>query len=437
MRASRREVLKFGVAALLGAGLAGACRRRLDRPHVLLMTLDTTRADRLGCYGYSGATSPSIDMLASESVLFTHAIAPSSWTLPSHASLFTGKFPQSHGAGYDAEGSLRITDAIAGPAEWTQYRVRGLAEKEATLAALLKGAGYRTGAVVGGPWMKRIFGLAGGFDYFDDDGIDSVKGRRAEAVTTRAVGFVERAREEPFLLFLNYFDPHAPYAPPQPFVRPGDQVHALYEGEIRYMDHHIGRFFERLKALDLYDRTFIVVTADHGELLGEHGKLGHGDDLYQEELHVPFLLKYPYGETSARTTDAWVQLVDVLPLILERLGLGKPPSVQGGVPPRIGHPVFAEVSPLPFFSGGGNWRALFHFDYKYLWNSKGNHLLFNLKDDPAERENLLTREPERARSMDAALARYANALPREEDGGPPRAIDEETLRTLRSLGYVR
>ena len=99
--------------------------------------------------------------------------------------------------------------------------------------------------------------------------------------------------------------------------------------------------------------------------------------------------------------------------------------------------MFAEVSPLSFFGGGGNWRALFHFDYKYLWNSKGNHLLFNLKDDPAERENLLTREPERARSMDAALARYANALPREEDGGPPRAIDEETLRTLRSLGYVR
>ena len=151
---NRRDLLRQSLDAVLGQ----------TRPVDHLIVVDNESSDG------------TVDMLASESVLFTHAIAPSSWTLPSHAYLFTGKFPQSHGAGYDAEGSLRITDAIAGPAEWTQYRVRGLAEKEATLAALLKGAGYRTGAVVGGPWMKRIFGLEGASTTLTTTGSTALKG---------------------------------------------------------------------------------------------------------------------------------------------------------------------------------------------------------------------------------------------------------------------
>jgi len=437
MRVSRREILEYGLAVTVGSAVGNACRRKVDRPHVLLITLDTTRADRLGCYGYAGATSPALDRLASRSVVYTRAVATSSWTLPSHGSLFTGKFPKSHGARYDAQGPLRLTDAIEGPAGFMQYRARGLSADEITLAKILKGAGYRTGAVVGGPWMKRVFGLGTGFDYYDDDRIDNVNGRRAEEVTSAALSFIERAAGAPFLLFLNYFDPHSPYAPPSPFEPANEAPEALYDGEIRYMDHHAGRLFTRLDELDLWDRTLVVVTADHGELFGEHDAFGHGNTLYQEELHIPFIVKYPRGEAEQKTTEDFVQLVDVLPIVLERLGIPRPPGVQGGVPPEIGHPIVAEVNPLPFFSEGGDFRAIFHGSYKYVWNSKANHALFNLKDDPRETENLLAQEAGRAGTMERALTRYVDALPPPGAAGPAQAVDEETLKALRSMGYVK
>jgi arylsulfatase len=407
-----------------------------------LITLDTTRTDRLGCHGYPHPTSPHLDQLASQAVIYKRAVSTSSWTLPAHASLFTGKFTASHGARYDPDGPLRLTDGIEGPAAWRQYRARGLGPNEATLAVLLRDAGYATGAVVAGPWMKRIFGLHRGFEYYDDDRIGTVNGRAGEDVTRTALHWMDRLPKQPFFLFLNYYDPHAPYAPPEEFARPfspenGDDLGALYDGEIRYMDHHLGRLLEGLRTRHLYDSTLIVVTADHGELLGEHGKFGHGDYLFQEEIHVPFIVKYPRGEASPRETDTPVQLVDVLPMILDRLELPVPPSVQGGVPPDTGHPIVAEVHPLPFSSPDGEWRAILHAPYKYVWNSQGNHRLFNLENDPKESVNLLETEVEKAARLESALVRYLAALPPPGDAGAPAEVDEETLRALRSLGYVK
>jgi arylsulfatase A-like enzyme len=451
MKASRREFLRAGLAAgLFGSTACRGSRLPRERPPVLLITLDTTRADRLGCYGYARATSPSLDRLSADSVLYSRAIATSSWTLPSHASMFTGKFTSSHGARYDAEGPLRLGDAISGP--WNQYRARGLSPEERTLAAILKEAGYATGAVVGGPWMKKVFGLAAGFDHYDDERIGDVNGRLASEITPAALTWVESQRSQPFFLFLNYFDPHGPYAPPEPFASaflptgrravgeetPGpEEIQASYDAEILYMDHHLGKLLERFKALDLYDSTLIVATADHGELLGEHGRMGHGESLSEPELHVPFLVKYPAGEKAPGRSDAPVQTLDVFALILERLGLPRPPEAQAGVPPAVGHPLVAEVETLPFASPDGDWRALYDKHHKFLWNSKGNHQLFDLEVDPGEEVNLVARAPERAKKMDELLNRYLASLPRPGAAGPPAALDEETLRTLKSLGYVR
>lgn len=436
IRFDRREFL-LASAAALGAGIIG-CGRRSARPSVLLVTLDTTRRDRLGPYRAKRKTTPSLDALAAEAVVYTRAVAASSWTLPSHASIFTGKFPSSHGARYDPEGPLRLTQAIEGPESWEGYRARGLAPKETTLAALLRAAGYQTAAVVGGPWLKKTFGLDAGFDHYDDAGIGDVNGRLAVEVTGAALKWMERAGNDPFFLFLNYFDPHGPYQAPTPFGGTfGDEARDRYDEEILYMDHHIGRLVAGMKRMGRFDDCLILVTADHGELLGEHGKMGHGVSLFEEEIHVPLLVKYPGSEVAGSTSDVPVHHVDLLPIVLGGLGLPAPEEVQGAVPsPRARHPLVAEVDPLPFMSSEGAWRALYLGRRKLLWNSLGNHALYDLEADPGEENNLAGTEPERTASAIHVLESYMGSLPAPGDAGPARALDAETLRALRSLGYV-
>ena len=454
---SRRELLKYGLYGGLAAGLSpslllSGCgkRQHAKKPNIILITLDTTRADRLGCYGYRRQTSPNIDKLAEESVLYTRAIAPSSWTLPSHASLFTGKFTSSHGARYDPEGPLLLTDAISGPESWDAYRARGLAQNEVTLAEVLKETGYTTAAVVGGPWMKRIFGLNKGFDYYNDSQIGTVNGRLASQVTTSALNWLERRREKKFFLFLNYFDPHGPYSPPEGFAlrflpkgtnftgrEPTlEEINALYDAEILYMDHYIGRFLQKLKVENLYNDTLIIVTSDHGELFGEHGKFGHGHYLYQEELHVPLFIKYPAGEVSPKRTDLRAQLTDILPMIYERVGITIPGNIQGTSPSQIKHPIIAETYPLPLISKDGSWQSIFEGDFKFIWNSKNQHMLFNLKDDPEENVNIIVQDSKRTERMWAQMEQYLAKLPKPGLALPAGEPDDQTKEALKSLGYV-
>lgn len=456
---TRRNVLKAGLGFSLGSSLCSSiwisgCSRKTvpsDNLNIILMTLDTVRADHLSCYGYHRTTSPNLDKLAEKSIFYSNAIAPSSWTLPSHASLFTGKFTTSHGVRFNPEGSLKLLSAIEGPSAWQKYRASGLAENENTLAQILKQAGYQTGAVVGGPWLKKIFGLNKGFDFYDDSQINSYNGRLAPQINKCAMKWLKEIRQHNFFLFLNYFDPHSPYTAPSkyvkkfiPYVPPhkkrklsNEEIVTIYDAEILYMDHYIGRFMDFLKDHHLYDNTWFIITSDHGELLGEHGKFYHGHYLYQPELYIPLLIKYPGSEVPTQKSKNPIQLIDILPLICNRLDITLPSGIQGGCPPDIGHPVIAETYPLEALSRDGHWRACFKEGLKYIWNSHGNHLLFDLKLDPGEMKNLVDEQPNTASNMSQALNDYMVNLPKPGFARNEQEVDEETLKTLKSLGYLK
>jgi arylsulfatase A-like enzyme len=418
-------------------------------PNVLLVTLDTTRVDHLGCYGYPRETTPNLDGLAQESILYTRAYSTSSWTLPAHASLFTGKITYSHGARYDPEGPLVLTDATDRHTEtFQQYRARGLSPDERTLAGLLAQAGWHTGAVVAGPWLERTFGLATGFRDYDDSGIDPMRGRRAVEVTDRAIAWLERA-DRPFFLFLNYYDPHGPYDPPAtyrelflpPVSRRGGLtgaavVRALYDAEIRYMDDELGRLFDHLRAAGLWEETWIVVLADHGELLGEHGLNGHGLDLYEGEIHVPLLVKAPGPSRAGTRVESLIQVTDVLPMLFQAMGLSPPADIQGVHPRGPDGPVVAELYPLAVTRGQGVLRALVDTRYKFLWNERGTYRLYDLEEAPGEERSSLARHPERARAMQTQLESFLARLPHPGAVGPDVQVDEATRRALEHLGYL-
>ena len=420
-----------------------------DGMQIILITMDTTRADRLSCYGYEKETSPNLDAFALESTMYTQAYSSSSWTLPAHASLFTAKFPTSHGARYDPEGPLKLTAALDGPEAWNQYSARGLATDETTLAQMLGDEGFATGAVVSGPWLKQVFGLDLGFDHWDDEGIDHLNGKPAAQVTDSAIEWIRDHRSNKFLLFLNYYDPHLPYMPPieyrdafydgtitQQVAGTTIGQNALYDAEILYMDHHIGRLFENLRSMGLYDDAWIIVTADHGDLLGEHGRFGHGETLTEEEIHIPLLIKYPKAAATGKI-DGRVQITDIMPTILERLGLPIPESTQGSTLTSVTHPIVAEVYPVPFVSENGDWVALYEGDFKYLWNSKGANALFNLKRDADEKENLSLSMKKRSERMRKTVQGYLDSLPEPGDAGPVREVDAETQKMLENMGYLK
>ncbi len=425
-----------------------ACGRAPLDANLLIITLDTTRPDHLGCYGYERNTSPQIDRVAADAVVYTRAFSTSSWTLPAHASLFTGKFPWSHGARIDPNGPVSLGDAIQGDAFLSTYRASGLAPNERTLAEILAEHGFSTGAVVAGPWMKRIFGLDLGFQHYDDDGIDTVSGRKASDVTDAALAWLDRHERERFFLFLNYYDPHGPYRDPEGygirFLSPQDRhstrriklttsaIGALYDGEIRYTDDHVGRLVESLRRRGLYDDAWIIITSDHGELLNEHEQIGHGRTLYQQEIRIPLIVKFPADAARSGGDDAPIQLTEVFVMVLEGLGLALPSAVRG----RDGlQPLFAEVYPQQKGSTG-DWRVLFDGDLKLHWNSRGQHRLFDLAKDPGEESNLAPDDPQRLQAMQSALERFLAHLPPPAPRGPPQALDPETQEALRNLGYL-
>ncbi len=465
---TRRPILptlSLTTLGLLALASCGADRASDPRPNILLVTFDTTRADHLSCYGYRKKTSPAIDALAQDGVRYDRAYAVASWTLPTHSSLFTGKFPSSHGSQYDPEGAFNLVmeGGIKGIEGWSQYRANPIADDEVTLAALLTANGYATGGIVGGPWMKSVFRLSKGFELYDDrdfvqdtkmGAVTELNGRTAESITNAAKDFVNDHADEAFFLFLNYYDPHTPYTFQGDYIREfwdgpippeGPSLEwnlALYDAEIRYTDHHFGRLIQHLKDTGLYDTTWIILTADHGELMGENNLHGHGDSLSEPEIHVPLIVKGP-GATRARGPNATpVQQVDIMPTILDAVGIARPPHMQGGTLDAPGHPIVSETNPLPFmdrnktsFRQIGKWKSLYDGKYKFVHGSKGRHLLFDIERDPYEQRNLIDSEPERAGRMQTALEAYFATLPKPGAVGEVEELSEDTKRLLEGFGY--
>jgi arylsulfatase A-like enzyme len=458
-RRLRRVARLAGIAALalpwLACGAAPerepAARPASSLPDVLLVSLDTTRADRLGVYGHPHATSPVLDRLAAESLVFERAVSTSSWTLPAHASLFTGKLPTAHGARFDPEGELLLGEALPGD-EVPPFRASTIAPAEQTLAERLAEAGYATLGVAGGPWLKRVFGLTAGFAAWDESGVTSWQGAPGPHVTDAALTLLAEAGERPFFLFVNYFDPHSPYRPPlldrlrvlgNPFAElRGGLARALqhnaYDGEIRRMDRELGRLLDALRVRGRYRDSLIVVTADHGELFGEGGRFGHGNHLSEAELHVPLLVKLPGGARAGERVTARVSTAGVFALILEQAGLPGDDGALPAVTEALPAPVVAETYPLAQASAAGHWRALYVGNLKYLWNSAGRHELRDLSEGWDPDSNRIDDSPELARRLDRQLTEILTAAQSPARERPPvRPVDSETREALESLGYLR
>jgi len=347
--------------------------------NILLVTLDTTRADRIGCYGYRRAATPILDRLAASGVRFAEALTAAPETLPAHATLLTGLLPPHHGVRINTEGRL--------------------GSLHQTLAEVARGRGYQTAAFVSAFVLDARFGLDQGFDHYDDR-VDATRGtafaagtneRRAGATTDAALAWLRsRDRARPFLLWVHYFDAHAPYDPPEPFA--SRFAGSLYDGEIAYMDAQLGRLLDGVDAAGPRDKTVVIVVGDHGESLGEHYERTHSVFLYRSTVRVPLVFSNPRLFPKPAVVDgAVVSLADVAPTLLDLLGVEDPPDRDGvsllatKADPRRG--VYVE-SLVPWLDFG--WAPLFG-----LRTLRESYVLaprpecYDLRTDPEERRNLI------------------------------------------------
>ncbi len=412
----------LAVAAIL---LAAACiwlvRQKLpDVPairHVVLISLDTTRADYLSCYGYPRETTPHIDALAREGYLFRNAVTPIPLTLPAHASMFTGTIPPQHG-------KHENTDVYFDPSL-------------ATLATLLKKKGFRTGAFVGSQALNSHLGLGRGFDTYNDQFEQSE--RRAGAVNRAAFAWLERQKRKPLFLFLHYYDAHDDYDPPEPFAASFKEN--PYAGEIAYADHSIGNVVAKLKSLGMYESSLIIVTGDHGEMLGEHGEPTHMYFIYQSAMKVPLVFKLP-GSNGPHTIEDLAGIIDIVPTVCDLLGIEHPSPIQGESLAGYfsNEPIQSEDRALygeslyPTKYDGNTLLGLIGKQWKYIQTTHPE--LYDLQEDPGEQTNLAEIQPQRARILKEHLAQLlARIMPDEERDGN-LTLDSRSLQHLEFLGYV-
>lgn len=399
------------------------------KPDVILITIDTLRADRVGCYGYKGAATPNIDRLAAEGVRFSQAYTPVPITLPAHASLFTGQFPMATGM-HDFSGNKLATGSL-------------------TLARILREQGYTTAAFIGSAVLDSRFGLNQGFDtyfdYFDfnrlaEGNLDQME-RPGDQVMDEALGWLKRNPRRPIFLWVHLYDPHHPYAAPEPY---GSRFRANpYDGEVAFADAQVGRLFDYLRERNIYEGAVIALLSDHGEGLGEHGEKTHGFFIYNSTLHVPLILKIPGITPPGRVVEEEVSLVDVLPTLLQALKLPVPSSLQGrslmsamlGRPGGAASNLYAEsYLPLLHF----HWsqlRALQSRGWKFIEAPKSE--LYDLRNDPGELRNLFESQRARANEMRERLHGVMRRFTPAAGPEPEKELTDPALyERLRSLGYV-
>lgn len=400
--------------------------------NVLLISLDTTRADRLGCYGHRSAQTPNIDRLAAGGTRFAHCYAQVPLTLPSHSSLFTATAPYRHG----------VRDNLSFV----------LAQTEATLAEALRAAGYATGAEVAAAVLNREFGLSQGFDHYGDvsatrtwrDQLISESSERrvewpADVVTESAIRWLRAADEKKFFLWVHYFDPHTPYEPPPEF----SSAASPYDGEIAFVDQQIGRLLAVLDELKRTHETLVVLLGDHGEALGEHGEVTHGYYVYDSTLHVPLILSYPSLVPAGKVVDATVRLIDVAPTILEFAGLPPLPGAEGvsllaylaGRATDVHLPVYSESMYPKLTVGCSPLRALRHEGWKLIYAPTPE--LYHVASDRGEAHDQAASEPQRVAAMVAQLRSMVEGSG-DLGGAAASAIaaDPTNVGHLAGLGYL-
>ncbi len=468
--------LRSVLIAVSIVALTGGCQTPPLRPNVVLVIVDTARADHWSCYGYPRQTTPQIDAFAAQAIRFTQAYSVSTWTLPAHASLFTGLYPSSHGA---TQEHLQLDD---------QFQ---------TLAELLRSRGYSTAAFSGNPWVSRSTHLDRGFDV-----MEAMWGRpeaREDGSVPHATNRLifewlrRRAPQQPFFLFVNYIEPHFPYeAPPtyeRRFLPPNvssveraqatirwidwylhpqtftPQVaavrSALYDAELAYADTIVGELLAGLQQADVYDRSLIVIASDHGENLGDHGHLDHVFSLYNSTLHVPLLIRPPGPRASGSVRNDQVQLTDVFTTIAAATGgmagtgadrgtdlLTTTTPADRSVLAEYDYPAQAlDVFPADQRASPQldrfrrRLRSIQVGPNKLIWGSDGTRELYTLATDPEEQRNVFETSRPLADTLLAALDERIGQLQRSHPLAtaatqPSPSMDEATRERLRALGYV-
>jgi arylsulfatase A-like enzyme len=468
LAAAWTAVARMGGGAVETPPEASRAAAPAGAPNLVILMIDTLRADHLGAYGYARAKTPHIDALATAGTRYAHAFAQASWTRPSVATILSGQYPSSHGAVHKAD---------------------ILPDRVETLAEVLQRAGYHTAAFANNANVTAAFNFQQGFDefhylapslffYADEPaaqlalygGLRLLRERfvarrvnvenyyqPAERVTAEVKGWLERrgAERRPFFLFVHYMDPHDPYfvhpyrgegyarvANPNPPAAVAEKYRDLYDGEIAYLDQHLGVLFEDLKRRGLWERTLVALTADHGEEFQEHGGWWHGTTLYDEQIHVPLIVKAP-GGAGGRVVEEFATSLDIAPTLLAAAGTKVPETMQGHALPLDGgaapsrQSVFAEED-----LEGNVLQAVRTREWKLISANPGNprglapEELYEVGRDPGERQEVLARSPAQAEMMRAELGKSVLQARTHAGASEQAGTDAATHERLRALGYV-
>ncbi len=414
------SILSARLGLVLVLPLLLGCGRPAERPPIILISIDTLRADRLPMYGYRGVETPALDALRADSVLFTNAWSHSPLTLPSHATIMTGALPAAHG----------VRDN-------TGFRLSG---DVPSLASILKANGYATAAAVSAFILRESTGMNAGFDVYDDQ-LQRPRGetslghiqRPGDETVAAARSWIEPRARQPFFYFLHLYEPHSPYEPPEPFA--SRYASSPYDGEIAHSDAIVGRFLAFLKEKGIYDRAMIVLVSDHGEGLGDHGEDEHGIFLYREAISVPMLIKLPRQALATAEIGAPAALLDVAPTILHAAGVAPPKAMKGVVlldgartPDVPERPIYSETFYPRFHFGWSELHSIVEGSEHYIDAPRPE--LYDFEADPGERVNLVTERRRRFVALRGAIAAY------ESEPSAPSPISAEEAEKLAALGYI-
>jgi arylsulfatase A-like enzyme/Flp pilus assembly protein TadD len=427
----RGETGRLAAAALAAAALLFAgCGRQVADGYaapagtpVVVVSIDTLRADRLPAYGYDGVETPAIDRLRDDGILYERAYSHVPLTLPAHSSLLTGLLPAAHGL-RDNIGYFLDADRVA-------------AGEIPHLPLALRRAGYATGAAVSSYVLRAKMGLDQGFDFYEDSiefrtgtGLGGLQRPGSETLALSRDWLRENA-EEPFFYFFHIYEPHTPYQPLPEFAT---RYSNPYDAEVASADRIVGELFAELDRLGVYDKAIVILLSDHGEGLGQHGEEEHGVLLYASTLHVPLILKLPEARFAGRAVAAPAQLIDVFPTVAGLLGL-EPPAplsgssllrlVDGATPDRR---IYAETFYPRLHFGWSELTALFDDRHQYIHGPDPE--IYDLVADPAQRDNLTRRRGRLAATLRGELEGFDRSL------ADPAGADEETRQALAALGYI-